>query len=125
MLRSLDKPAFFVINVSDRNVCLSDLALTIPKGRCYDLLNDNFYYTIDQLKASLKSGSLYKKRDKIKIGKGRPQITEAPPRELSEYPIITRNRSAVKVEEPVYEELIFSDEDYANQMANDFEEFGG
>jgi len=121
MSRSLDKPAFFVINTSDRNVCLSDLALTIPAGRCYDLLNDNFYYTIEQLKASLKDGSLHKKRDKIKIGKGRPQIMEPPRRVLSEYPIITRNRSAVKVDEPVYEELIFSDDDYANQMAEDFE----
>jgi len=109
MSRSSDKPAFFVINTSDRNVCLSDLALTIPAGRCYDLLNDNFYYTIDQLRASLREGSLYKKRDKIKIGKGRPQIIPPPRRELSEYPIITRNRSAVKVEEPVYEELILEE----------------
>lgn len=123
MSRSLDKPAFFVINISDRNVCLSDLALTIPAGRCYDLLNDNFHFTIDQLKASLKNGSLYVKRDKIKIGKGRPKIIPPPSRELSEYPIITRNRSAVKVVEPKYEELIFSDEDYANQMAED--EFEG
>lgn len=110
-----------MINISDRNVCLSDLALTIPVGRCYDLLNDNFHYTIKQLKASLKDGSLYKKRDKIKIGKGRPQAVGPPPKELSKYPIITRNRSAIKIIEPVYEELIFSDEDYANQIAEDFE----
>lgn len=121
MPKLLDEPAFFVINISNRNVCLSDLALTIPAGRCYDLLNDNFSFTIDQLKDSLTSGSLHTKRDKIKVGKGRPQINEVPRRELSEYPIITRNRSAVQVVEPKYEELIFSDEDYANQMAEDFE----
>tara|TARA_Y100000310_G_C20583436_1_gene764153 strand:+ start:338 stop:706 length:369 start_codon:yes stop_codon:yes gene_type:complete len=122
MSKLSDKPAFFVINISDRNVCLSDLALTIPAGRCYDLLNDNFSFTIDQLKASLKEGSLHRKRDKIKIGKGRPQVVEPEQKELSEYPIITRNRSAVKVVEPVFDELIFSDEDYANEMANEFEE---
>lgn len=122
MSKSLDKSAFFVINISERNVCLSDLALTIPAGRCYDLLNDNFYYTIDQLKASLKSGSLYKKRDKIKIGKRRPQEVGLDKIELSKYPIITRNRSAIKIEEPAFDELIFSDDDYANEMANRFEE---
>lgn len=122
MSKSLDKPAFFVINVSDRNVCLSDLALTIPAGRCYDLLNDNFSFTIEQLKASLKDGSLHKKRDKIKIGKGRPQVAAPEQRELSEYPIITRSRSAVKVEEPVFDDLIISDDDYASEMAEDFEE---
>ena len=121
-MSKLSKPAFFVINVSDRNVCLSDLALTIPAGRCYDLLNDNFHYTIDQLKSSLEEGSLYKKRDKIKIGKGRPELIEAGSRTISEYPIITRNRSVVKVEEKVWDELILSDDDYANQMAEEFEE---
>lgn len=125
MSKSLDRPAFFVINVSDRNVCLSDLALTVPAGRCYDLLNDNFSFTIEQLKASLKDGSLYRKRDKIKIGKGRPQTVEVGQREVSEYPIITRNRSAVKVDEPVFEDLVISDDDYANEMANEFEEFEG
>ena len=121
MLKSLDKPAFFVINVSDRNVCLSDLALTIPAGRCFDLLNDNFNYTIGQLKASLKDGSLHKKRDKIKIGGGRPVLSAAPRKQISENPIITRPRSAVKLKEIVYDELIFSDEEYAYQMAEDEE----
>jgi len=122
MSKSSDKPAFYVINISDRNVCLSDLALTIPAGRCYDLLNDNFSFTIEQLKASLKGGSLYKKRDKIKIGKGRPEVSKVGQIEVSEYPIITRNRSAVKIKEPVFEDLVISDEDYANEMANEFEE---
>src|SRR3989304_7817424 len=120
MLKLLDKPSFFVINISDRNVCLSDLALTIPGGRWYDLLNDNFYYTIEQLKASLKNGSLYEKRNKIKIGKGRPEVVELHKKELSKYPIITRNRSAVKIDEPQFDDLIFSDDDYANEIANEF-----
>ena len=123
MSKSSDKPSFFVINVSNRNVCLSDLALTIPAGRCFDLLNDHFSFTIEQLKASLKDGSLYRKRDKIKIGKGRPEVVEVGRIERSEYPIITRPRSAVKIKEPVFEDLMLSDEDYANEMAiDDFEE---
>jgi len=85
-------------------------------------LNDNFHFTIEHLKLSLKEGSLYKKRDKIKIGKRRPKDVLPPRRELSKYPIITRNRSAVKVVEPKYEELIFSDDDYAHKIAEEFEE---
>ena len=125
MSRLLDKPSFFVINISDRNVCLSDLAFTIPAGRCYDLLNDHFSFTIDQLKASLKNGSLYRKRDKIKIGKGRPEKAKPIHKEISKYPIVIRNRSAVKVEEPIFDDLIVSDDDYANEMANEFDEFEG
>lgn len=117
-----DKPSFFVINISDRNVCLSDLALTIPAGRCYDLLNDNFSFSIEQLRTSMESGSLYKKRDKIKIGKGRPKTIEAEKHKVSEYPIVTRNHSAVKVGEPVFEDLAVSDDDYANEMAKEFNE---
>ena len=56
-------------------------------------------------------------RDKIKIGKGRPQVSGAPKIQLSEHPIITRQRSAVKIEEPKFDELIFTDDEYAHMMA--------
>jgi len=124
MLKSSIKPSFWCINISDRNVCLSDLAITIPAGRHWDLLdNKRFNFTIEQLKASMKSGSIYKKRDRIKIGKGPPQIVSLPPRKVSEYPIHVRPRSAVIVEDPQFDELIPSDQNYAEEMAREFDQF--
>ena len=122
MFKSSDKPSFFIVNISNKNVCLADLAFTIPAGRCYDLLNDNFSFTIEQLKASLESGSLYKKRDKIKITNNRPLRPKPIQLELSNYPIVTRNRSAVKIDEPTFDELLISDDHYANEMAKEFDE---
>jgi len=124
MSKSSDKPSFWCINTSDRNVCLSDLAITIPAGRHWDLLDSKrFTFTIEQLKASMKSGSIYKKRDKIKIGKGQPQIASLPKRVVSEYPIHVRPRSAVIVEDPQFDELIPSDQSYAEEMAREFDQF--
>jgi len=122
MSRSLSKSEFWVINVSDRNVSLSDLALSIPAGRAYNLLDDkHFHYTIEQLKASMETGSLYKKRNRIKIGNGPPQSRKLPKLTVSKYPIEIRPRSATTVEEPVFDELIVSDSDYAEELAREFD----
>lgn len=127
MSQSLNKSAFYAINVSDKNVCLSDLALTIPARRCYNLLDQkHFSYTIEELKASMESGSLQRKKHLIKIGKGKPQVVEPLKRVLSEYPMVVRSRSAVIVEEEKYDELyddvMISDEKYVEDMMKEFDE---
>ncbi len=121
-----EKPAFWVVNISKRNVCLSDLALTIPRGESWNLLDaGHFTYTYEELLASLRTGSLFKKRHIIKIGKGPPVRLEAQQFEVSTRPIQIRKRSIVDVNEtePDYDEMIWSDEQYANEMS-DFGEWG-
>lgn len=114
---------FWVINVSKMNVCLSDLGLTIPAGRCYNLLDSkHFQYTLEKLKKSIESGSLYKKRDKIKFCKERPKFNNIRYKTLSKQPIQVRKRTAVVMDVPKYDELIFSDEKYAEEIAGMFEE---
>jgi len=119
-----EKPEFWLVNISDRNVCLSDLALTIPARKAMNLLDkDHFSYTYEELKESMKSGSIFSKRHIIKVGDRPPVYPDANKKELSKRPIQIRVRSIVDVNmtEPEYDEMAWSDEKYADEMSTDFE----
>jgi hypothetical protein len=117
------KEEFWVMNITNRNIMLSDLSLNIPAKRFYNLLDSkHFYYTKEQLEKSLKEGSLYKKSDKIKKCEAKPKFMAPARKKLSEQPMQMRKRSAVKVTTPQYEELIISDEKYAEEMSELFAE---
>ena len=121
-----DKPAFWIVNISERNVCLSDLALTVPRRGSMNLLDENhFNYTYKELLKSMQSGSIFKKRHIIKIGKGPPVKIDDQKFEMSKRPIQIRKRSVIDVTEtePDYDEMIWSDEQYANEMS-DFGDWG-
>lgn len=106
-LRAKQKYSFWVTNVTKKNVCLSDLALTIPAGRSMNLLDQkHFYYTLEQLHLSVDSGSIYSKRDKIKISDNPPVIPIKPGIYLSKEPRYAPPRSSIKIEEKIYEELV-------------------
>jgi len=116
---------WWIINISQMNVCLSDLGITIPSGRSWNLLDSrHFSFKIEDLEKSKNEGSLFKKRDKIRIGKMHQQI---PPQkdkvELSNQPMQTKKRSAVKINDPNYEDgdWMFSDEEYAEEMSKDWD----
>jgi hypothetical protein len=118
-LRAHLKHSFWVINISKQNVCLADLALTIRVGRSYNLLDNNhFSYTLKQLQDSSKSGSLFKKRDKILVRDTPPKVIVKPGVYISNQPMPTRRVSPIKIEEPTYEELIFSDEKFADDYSD-------
>lgn len=114
---------WWITNVSNMNVCLSDLAITVPAGRSWNLLDSkHFSFKIEELEQSRLDGSINIKRDKIKVGITSQQIHYDRP-ELSKQPIQTRKRSTVKVTEQKYDEAdwLFSDEDYAEEMSKDYE----
>jgi len=115
---------WWIINVSDMNVCLADLGITVPAGRGWNLLDlKHFTFDVDDLEKSRAKGSIYKKRDKIKVGITHQQIAPPNKKELSQQPIQTRKRSAVKINDPDYEDgdWLFSDEEYAEEMSKDWE----
>jgi hypothetical protein len=110
-------PAFWVTNVSPRNVTLADLALNIKAFSTVNLLDSKHYkYTLEQLLKSKESGSLFAKRDKIK-----PRDLPPPAQEKSLLPFIQssiipdRGRSIYQIEDQEYEELKVSDEDQKKQ----------
>lgn len=117
---------FWISNISKSNVCVADLALTIPARRSVNLLDKRHYsYTIEQLEISAKSGSLFKKSNKLKVRRVEPDpplvkpgtyVSKAP-LFLSKLPL----RSTLVIEEPNYEELQVSEQSFAEEMTKDDE----
>lgn len=116
---------FWVTNICKRNVSLADLNLTIPAFRSINLLDKKHYsYTIAQLQKSHKDGSLFNKRDIIKVRQVPPVAIKANMPFLRETFIQSRERSVLVIKEQHYEELDVSDvdqkkkeEEYANSNA--------
>lgn len=97
---------YWVVNISDRNVSLADLNLTIPAFRSMNLLDKRHHkYTWEQLEKSRQQGSIFKKSDKIKLRGSPPEIVKnsVPISFNSTTP--TRQRSVMVIEEKTFEEL--------------------
>lgn len=111
---------FWITNISDRNVSLSDLNISIKPKCSVNLLDKKHYhFTLEQIVNSVESGSIYKKRDKLFVRKVRPVQSEK--KSIIYDPKATRPsiyKSAVKVQEQIYDELILSDEDFAKENAD-------
>lgn len=117
---------FWLTNISNRNVSLADLNLTIKAFSSINLMDNRHYsYTIEQLKKSAESGSIYKKRDKVVVRKVPPEISK------KTFIIINRDasipnkaRSLYSIKEERYEELEViedqkkSDEKFAAENAD-------
>lgn len=118
------KHEFWVVNISDRNVCLGDLAITIPAHTSMNLLGKKAQHTLEQLEASAASGSIFAKSNKIRVRNVPPQIIVKPGIQLGRDPRLGQKRSLVEIVETRYEELDFSDEQFVAELAglNDDEE---
>lgn len=119
-LRPENKPHFWVSNICKRNVSLADLALTIPAYSTVDLLSKHYHFKLEQLETSAKDGSIYKKSDRIKVR----NVPPAPAVKPGLHKIETKEkikppnlRSLIKIDQQEYEELEFSDEQYAEEAA--------
>jgi len=113
------KQVFWITNISNRNVSLTDLALTIKAFSSINLLNNKHYsYSLEQLQKSVTSGSLSKKRDKLVVRQLAPTIIKKNIAFDRESMIPTRERSLYSIKEEHYEELAVSDEDFAKENAD-------
>lgn len=112
-------PAFWLTNISNANVSLADLNLTIKAFSSVNLLDKKHYkYTLEQLEKSLSEGSIFLKRDKIKKRVGAPKVIQMNTPFLQETFIPTRERSVLNIKEEYYEELSISDEQFARENAD-------
>lgn len=114
-----NQKSFWVINVSDRNVSLTDLNITIPARSSVDLLSNHYYFTEEQLNNSINSGSLFKKSDKIK----KRLIAPVDPNKKSitmdkTNPLIKHTLSIYEIKQEKYDQLEISDEELAEQNAD-------
>lgn len=112
------KEAFWVTNISKRNVSLADLNLTIKAYSTVNLLDSrHYYYSLDQLKKSASSGSLFKKQKLVVVRQNAPVINKKTILVNKDAVIPTRERSLYKITEEFYEELNVSDEEFAKENA--------
>lgn len=113
------KQVFWITNISNRNVSLTDLNLTIKAFTSVNLLDKKHYdYSLEQLQTSVSSGSLAKKRDKLVVRQLAPTIIKNDTSFSRESMIPTRERSLYNIKEEHYEELAVSDEDFAKDNAD-------
>lgn len=97
--------SFWITNISDRNVSLADLNLTIKAWSSINLLDKKHYsYSLEQLKKSAENGSLMLKRDKIAIRRLAPEV-EKKNLSISQNYIPDRSRSVMEIKYEQYEEL--------------------
>lgn len=115
-------PTFWVTNISNRNVSLTDLALTVRARSSANLLDKKHYqYNLEQLQKSAESGSIFKKRDKIVVRKVAPEVLITNVPLTKDMFIPTRERSTLVIKEEHYKELSveanLSDEEFAKENA--------
>lgn len=109
---------FWVTNISNRDVSLADLNLTIRAFTSINLLGRRYHYTLEQLNNSVASGSIFKKRNKIFKRSVPPTLINMNVTGVDENAIIpSRERSVLDIKEEKYEELSVSDEDFAKESA--------
>jgi len=112
-------PSFWLTNISNRNISLTDLNLTIKAYSSINLLDKRHYqYTLEQLQNSAHSGSIFKKSNKLAVRKMAPKIIHPNMPFDSETYIPSRERSLYNIKEEKYEELTLSDEDFAKESAD-------
>lgn len=127
-MKKVLSPTFWVTNTSKSNVTLADLAINIPAFRTVNLMDSKHYsYTLEQLKKSAESGSIFKKRNKIQVRQDCPEIPAGKYIDLKNIKesilvnhntnIPSRERSTLIIKEEKYEELQISDEDFASENA--------
>lgn len=123
----MKKREFWITNISrTRDVSLGDLRLTIKIGESRNLLDSKHYhYTEEQVEKSAVSGSIYAKRNMIKVRDVRP-LPEVKP---GKYIAKGANRigydsrlPVVNIEKPHYDDIDFvndleSDEKFAADAA--------
>jgi hypothetical protein len=111
-----EDPSFWLTNISDRNVSLADLNVTIKAFTCVNLLDKKHYsLTLEQLQTSKEKGSLFLKRDKIKPRLAAPTVINNSMPIFREAVAPSRERSTLNVKEEHYEELQVSDTEYAQE----------
>lgn len=111
--------SFWISNISNRNVSLADLNLTVKAFTSLNLLDSKHYsFTLEQLEKSAKDGSIFKKSNLIVVRQIEPTHLKVNVPFLHETYIPSRDRSIFNIKDEKYEELNISDEDFANEYAD-------
>ena len=107
--KQLKNKEFWVTNISQsKDISLSDLRMTLRRGKSYNLLDKrHFKYSEEQLQKSMEKGSIFKKRNVIKVRQVSPIKVNNIIDIVDTREILKPARNAVKIEVKHYEELDF------------------
>ncbi len=110
--RRAPERTFWITNVSERNVSLGDLAVSVPAMSSVNLLDKRHYgLTEEQVKKSAANGSIFKKSDKIVVRMVPPVVSGQRPMPFCQDAIPSRGTSIYEMKQEHYEELQISDDD--------------
>lgn len=115
------EPELWITNISKKNVTLRDLNMSIPAMRSINLISKNNRFNLELVERSISSGSIFAKRDKIKVRRVAP-FDEKKVLEVSKEPLYTADNvllSQVVIDNPHYEELSMSDEQFFDELTNE------
>ncbi len=71
--RRIEEPEFWLINKSfKKDISLGDLRITIRKGEKKNLLSKHYNFTIEQLRESASTGSIFKKSNTLAVREIKP-----------------------------------------------------
>ncbi len=115
------EPELWITNISKKNVTLRDLNISIPAMRSINLLGKNNRFNLELVEKSIASGSIYTKRDKIKVRKVAPEEFKRI-LDISKEPMYTSEKvliSQLVIDNPHYEELSISDEQFFDELTNE------
>jgi hypothetical protein len=127
-LKAAQPQEFWITNISKQAIALSDLGIDVLPMTSINLLSNGYNITLEQAERSKAEGSIFKRSHSIIHRKVPPQaarkLTAFNPTEPIFNPngsaIQSRAHSTVKVEDPHYEELSITDEQYAeNEVATE------
>ncbi len=115
----MSKKDFWITNISNTDVSLADLNLTIRAQSSINLLDNKHYnYTLEQLERSKVSGSLFKKSNKVYVRKVPPMFSKINLPVVEDAFIPNRKKSLYEIKQEKYEELLISDDEFAEENAD-------
>lgn len=103
---------FWITNTSTRDVSLADLNVTVRSFASINLLDPRHYQLTEaQIQNSVTSGSIFKKRDKIKLRVSAPAVTQTVKIITQETAMPSRARSGIPKLVPQFDEIDPTDEE--------------
>lgn len=115
---------FWITNISNRDITLHDLGVTIRSRTSINLLNKRHYQlTLEQLNDSLTKGSLFSRRRAVIKRATAPTINSLSFKMAIDHNAIipSRTHSIYEIKQEQYDELIVSDEEFADANADTVE----
>lgn len=115
---------FWVTNISNRDITLHDLGVVVRAKNSINLLNPRHYHlTLAECEKSEKTGSIFQKKGAIIKRKGPPTINSLSFKMAIDHDAIIpdRTHSIYEIKQEQYDELIVSDEQFADENAETVE----